>query len=316
MNVNGHAETIKGYATDILNAQAVDYVRRPHEKPFVLYLSHKAVHPQLHQRPDGSISDPTASHFLPAPRHANLFADEKIPRRPNALVDHPDDKPALTRPIPGVPPLSRSTGTSDDEVRGRERTFMAAEEGVGHILKALDETKQLDNTLVIFTSDHGYFYGEHGLSVERRLAYEEGIRIPLLMRYPKLIKPGTVIDKMVLSIDICPTLVELAGGAVPKNVHGRSLLPLFRNPATPWRDSFLIEYYSDTVFPRMNHMGYQAVRTGRWKLIRYTDLAGMDELYDLQTDPYEMHNRIGDLSAGKERARLREEIDLLRRATP
>jgi arylsulfatase A-like enzyme len=298
LNINGKVEKVRGYATDILNARAVEFIRRPHDKPFVLYLSHKAVHPQLTQRSDGSLSDPTASNFVPAPRHAKLFANETIPRRPNALVDRITDKPALMRQFPNLPPLSRATGTSDDEVRGRERTFMAAEEGVGDIFRALEETKQLDTTVVIFTSDHGYFYGEHGLSVERRLAYEEAIRIPFLMRYPPLIKSGTVVEPMVLSIDICPTLLEFAGIPLPKKLHGRPIQPLLKNEPVIWRRSFLIEYFSDKVFPRMDWMGYQAVRTNRWKYIHYTDLAGMDELYDLQADPYEMHNQI-NLSAGR-----------------
>jgi N-acetylglucosamine-6-sulfatase len=294
LNVNGQVEKVTGYATDILNDRAVAFIRRPHDRPFVLYLSHKAVHPNLTQRPDGSLSDPMASTFVPATRHERLYADAIIPRRPNALIDRLDGKPALTRPIGNLPPLSRATGTCDEAIRGRLRTLMAAEEGVGQILQALEEKKLLDNTLVIFTSDHGYYYGEHGLSVERRLAYEEGIRIPLVMRYPPLIKPGTILDPMVLSIDIAPTLLELAGAPFPGNLHGRSVVPLLQGRQPKLRDSFLIEYFSDTVFPRMDRMGYQAVRTGRWKYIHYTDLKGMDELYDLQADPYEMHNRIND----------------------
>jgi N-acetylglucosamine-6-sulfatase len=316
LNVNGKVEKTPGYATDILNARAVEYVRRPHDKPFVLYLSHKAVHPNLVQRPDGSLSDPSASNFVPAPRHARLYADETIPRRPNARIDHIDGKPALMRKIDNLPPLGRATGTGDEEVRGRLRTLMAAEEGVGDILTALAETKQLDKTLVIFTSDHGYFYGEHGLSVERRLAYEEGIRIPLLMRYPPLIKPGTVLDPMVLSLDIAPTLLELAGAAPPKNLHGRSIVPLLRGEQPKWRDSFLIEYFSDKVFPRIQKMGYQAVRTSRWKYIHYTELPGMDELYDLQADRYEMSNRIADTDAQPALRDLRAELQRLLRETP
>ena len=88
---------------------------------------------------------------------------------------------------------------------------MAIEDGVGEILKALEETGQLDNTIIVFTSDNGYFYGEHGLSVERRLAYEESIRMPLLVRYPKWIKPGAARDELALNIDLAPTLLELAG---------------------------------------------------------------------------------------------------------
>ena len=98
------------------------------------------------------------------------------------------------------------------------------------ILKALKETNQLDNTVIVFTNDNGYFYGEHGLSVERRLAYEESIRLPLLVRYPRLIKAGTVRDEFALNIDVAPTLLELAGVSLPVMVQGRSLVPLLKGP--------------------------------------------------------------------------------------
>jgi arylsulfatase A-like enzyme len=313
LNINGKTARRKGYATDILNELAVEFIRRPRGRPFVLYLSHKAVHPNLVQRADGSISDPTASEFIPAERHRKLYADAKITRRPNALFDKLEGKPALMRKIGELPPLSRATGTSDEVIRDRLRMLMSVEEGVGQIFKALDERKILDNTLLIFTSDHGYFYGEHGLSVERRLAYEETARIPLLVRYPPLIKAGTVLDPFVLTVDIAPTLLELGGAPLPKNLHGRSVIPLLKGEQRKLRDSFLIEHFSDRVFPRMERMGYQAVCTARWKYIRYTDLEGMDELYDLQADPYEMRNQINEPRVQAVLRELRGELERLLR---
>jgi N-acetylglucosamine-6-sulfatase len=315
MNVNGKIEKATGYATDLLNERAVEFLGRAHDRPFVLYLSHKAVHPNLTQRPDGSISDPTAARFEPAERHRTLYADAKVPRRPSALIDRPEGKPALLRSIGDLPPLSRATGTSDAVIRNRLRMLMAAEEGVGRILQTLEDRKLLDRTLVIFTSDHGYFYGEHGLSVERRLAYEETARIPLLLRYPPLIKAGTVLDPFVLTVDIAPTLLDVAGAPVPGNLHGQSLLPLLRGERKSLRDAFLIEYFSDKVFPRMDRMGYQAVRTARWKYIHYTDLPDVDELYDLETDPNEMKNRIRDPGAQPVLKELQEELQRQLRAT-
>ena len=314
LNVNGQTRKFAGYATDVLNDQAIAFIKAPRDVPFVLYLSHKAVHPNLEQRADGTISDPTASKFIPAERHKNLYADAKIPRRPSALFDKLEGKPALMRQIGNLPPLSRATGTSDEVVRDRLRMLMSVDEGVGQILSALEKTKQLDNTMVIFTSDHGYFYGEHGLSVERRLAYEETARIPLLVRYPPLVKAKTTLAPFVLTLDIAPTLIEVAGGAA-KAMHGRSFLPLLKGEQVPLRESFLIEYFSDTVFERMHKMGYQAIRTWRWKYIRYTDLAGMDELYDLEADPYEMRNRIGDAGVQKTLRALQQELERLLRET-
>jgi N-acetylglucosamine-6-sulfatase len=312
-NVNGKIEPSAGYATDLLNDRALEFIRRPHDRPFILYLSHKAVHPEVQQRADGTLSDPSASQFLPASRHRDLYADAGVPRRPSAFIERLEGKPALMRQIGMLPPLSRATGTSDEVVRDRLRMLMAADEGVGRIFEALEQRKLLEQTLLVFTSDHGYFYGEHGLSVERRLAYEEGIRIPLLMRYPALIKPGLLVDAFALTLDFAPTFAELAGAATDGPVHGGSLVPLLNGTQEKLRDSFLIEYFSDTVFERMHKMGYRAVRTGRWKYIQYTDLAGMDELYDLRQDPYEMRNCIDQAAA---RATLRAELQRLLRATP
>jgi N-acetylglucosamine-6-sulfatase len=311
-NDNGKRVQAHGYVTDLLSDRAVAFVRKKHDKPFLLFLSHKAVHPNTAQRADGSLSDPSASVFTPAERHRARYADAPVPRRPNAMLP-PRDKPALERRIDDLPPLGAATATDDETIRNRLRMMASVDEGVGRIFEALEETGHLDDTLVIFTSDHGYFYGEHGLSVERRLAYEEAIRIPMLMRYPKLIAPGRKLDAMVLSIDIAPTLLDLGGVAVPKDVQGRSIVPLLTGEARKLRDDFLIEYFSDKVFPRMRNMGYQAVRSDRWKYIHYLELANSDELYDLENDPYELTNRIMDPAAASTLAAMQAE---LKRLTP
>lgn len=309
-NVDGKVVQAKGYVTDLFNQQAVATLSRSiseGRRPFCLFLAHKCVHPDLEQRADGTISDPNAATFLPAERHKTMYAVEKPPRRPNAFQP-PLDKPALMRKIEGVPPLSRETATDDETIRNRLRLLMAAEEGVGQILETLRAANQLDRTLIIFTSDHGYFYDEHCLSVERRLAYEEAIRIPLIVRYPPLIKAGTEFDQFVLSIDMAPTLLDLCGARLPERLHGRSLAPLMRGEAWQPRTSFLIEHFSDNVFPRVRNMGYQAVRTQRWKYIHYRELADSDELYDLQNDPYELKNIINDPSSRSVLADLKAEL--------
>ena len=308
LNVNGTQEKLTGHTTDVLNQKAVEFLRRKRKAPFCLYIAHKALHPELTQRDDGSITDPKAAKFLPAERHQKLYADAAIPRRLN-VTDDASDKPALCRKIEGLPPLGPETGTSDETIRDRLRMLAAVDEGVGGLFEALEETGKLDQTVFVFASDHGYWYGEHGLSVERRLAYEEGIQIPLLIRYPKLIKPGSLIDEFALCIDLAPTLLDFAGVTSPDAMDGRSLLPLLKGeiPAD-WRTSFLIQYNSDTVFPRVHKMGYRAIRTQRWKYIRYLELEGMDELYDLQTDPYEMQNIIGQPQSNEVLSRLKAEL--------
>ncbi len=315
-DINEDGKEVKpgGYITDILNGYAVEFIKRRRDKPFLVYLAHKAIHPEATQNNDGSVNLADSERFIPAERHKNLYASETVPRRPNARRA-PEGKPALERRIGELPPLGSGTATRDEAILGRQRSLMAIEEGVGEILGALKETGQLDKTVIVFSSDNGYFYGEHGLSVERRLAYEESIRMPLLARYPRMIKAGTVRDEFALNIDLAPTLLSLAGAAAPADMQGRSLTPLLKGERVKWRDSFLIEYYSDRVFPRIDRMGYKAVRDGRWKYIRYLELEGMDELYDLKTDPYEMKNLINQTSAKSSLDRMRLEMDRLLKET-
>jgi N-acetylglucosamine-6-sulfatase len=309
-NEDGHDVKGSGYITDLLSEYAVEFIKRRHDKPFLVYLAHKAIHPEVMQHGDGSVNLAEAERFIPAERHRSLFAGKKIPRRANAMRS-PIGKPALQRAIANLPPLGAKTASSDEVVLGRLRSLMAIEEGVGEILKTLQETSQLDNTVIVLASDNGYFYGEHGLSVERRLAYEESIRMPLLVRYPSKIKAGTIRDEFALNIDLAPTLLELAGLSPPATTEGRSLVPLLKGSGSEWRTSFLIEYYSDKVFPRMQKMGYKAVRTERWKYIHYLELDGMDELYDLKADPYEMRNIINRRDAGGALEDMKRELQRL-----
>jgi N-acetylglucosamine-6-sulfatase len=310
INDDGKSVKPKGYITDILNGYAVDFIKRRHDKPFLVYLAHKAIHPEVTQNNDGSVNLADAELFIPAERHKTQYAGKAVARRPN-YGRAPEGKPALQRRIGNLPPLGPRTVTRDETILGRQRSLMAIEDGVGEILRALEETGQLDNTVIVFTSDNGYFYGEHGLSVERRLAYEESIRMPLLVRYPRMIKAGTVRNEFALNIDLAPTLLSLAGLPVPGNMQGRSLAPLLKGGSASGRNSFLIEYYSDRVFPRVLQMGYKAVRNRRWKYIHYLELKGMDELYDLKTDPYEMKNLIHHPGAAKALDEMKQEMERL-----
>lgn len=264
------------------------------------------------QRDDGSVVGNAADpeQFIPAERHRSLYTGAKLPRRAN-FGKAPAGKPALERRIGGLPPLGPATVTKDEAILNRMRMMKAVDESLGNILDALRKTGQLDDTLVVLTGDHGYFYGEHGLDAERRLAYEEAIRIPLLMRYPRAIPAGARPSAFALSLDIAPTMLEAGGVKAPAAVEGRSLFPLFKHAPGRWREAFLVEYFSDTVFPRIEKMGYKAVRTEQWKYIRYVDLQGMDELYDLRADPFEMRNRIGDPRAAGALRDMQSRLDTL-----
>jgi arylsulfatase A-like enzyme len=302
LNFDGQASRVDGYITDILNAEALKFVKAEHHKPFLLYLSHKAVH----------------GPFTPAERHKELYADAQFKPAASA-ADNLEGKPVLTREVEypaanqgkTVKKKSVAPGTIGP-ARGQLRALAAVDEGVGQLYQALAENKQLDNTLIIFTSDNGYFWGEHGLG-DKRWAYDESIRDPLLMRYPKLIRANTTLNRIALNIDIAPTLLDLAGLEILPSIQGKSLLPLFKNSDAPWRTSFLTEYYQEKQYPRAP--SWKCARTERWKFISYADLEGMDELYDLQSDPMELKNLIHDPAYEPRLKEMKAELARLEKAT-
>ena len=170
----------------------------------------------------------------------------------------------------------------------------------------------LDDTVVIFTSDTGYLHGEHGLYNTKYWPYEESIRGSLRDALPRC-TPGTVREQMVLNVDVAPTLLDLAGVTPPAKFHGRSFLPLLKEPAGDWRP-----VGPCPVFPEKVNLlvpAWQAVRTDRWKYIHYPRLDGMDELYDLASDPGEVVNRVADPAAQPSRRGLQGELKSLLEST-
>jgi N-acetylglucosamine-6-sulfatase len=309
LNVDGKKLKAPGYVTDVLTDYVERFIEGSADRPFLVYLAHKAIHPNVIQRDDGRVAplEGQPGGFVAAERHRGRYAGRTMPRRPSAF-EPPLGKPALLRRIDDLPALGRETATTDEEIRGRLEMLLAVDDSLGRILSRLEKIGALDNTVVVFTSDHGYFYGEHGLSQERRLAYEETIRIPLVVRYPPRVAAGSTPGQLVLSLDLAPTLLELAGVTPPPAMQGRSLVPIFANAAGAWRSSFLVEYFSDTVFPRIRNMGYAAVRDTRFKYIQYRELEGMDELYDLESDPYEERNLFDAPAARPTRDRMQAEL--------
>ncbi len=314
----GEQRTVPGHVTDIFTDRAVGFLERDRDQPFLLYFAQKALHP-----------DPrlglVEGGFIAAERHRGMYDDHHVTRRPSSSIP-PFDKPALMRKVEGLPPLGRDTATSDRTIRDRMEMMTGVDESVGQLLEVLERSGELEDTVFVVTSDHGYFYGEHGLNPQRRLAYEETARIPLLIRYPAQIDPGSVEDRLTLNLDLAPTVLAMAG--LPSDhTEGRSLLPLWTTGATDWRTSFVIEHHTDppsylsgatdtadsaprqgSEFVRVRDMGYKAVRGERYKYIQYTDLDGMDELYDLRADPYEMENLAGSAAAAELLNDMRAEL--------
>jgi arylsulfatase A-like enzyme len=303
LNEDGHSRQVPGYITDLLNERAVAFIEARGHRPWSLFLAHKAVHPDAHQAADGTLYLTRQERgYKPAPRHADLYRGCLFPRRPNMLS--PDDvvksKPAWADAFrrrsseQAQAVLQAIHAGTQEEIRLRAAMMASVDEGVGMIAGALERTGQLDRTFILFLGDNGYFFGEHALGPERRFAYEEGIRSPFVIRYPPLARAGTTRTELVLALDIAPTIIELAGGAPGGERQGRSLLPLLAGQADGWRHSFLVEYFAENAMPWLVGMTYKAVRTERHKLIHWVNRDGVDELYDLEVDPYELTNAIGD----------------------
>ena len=327
LNHDGLHVQHKGYITDIMNRLAVEFLERKRDKPFSLFFAHKAVHPDAEQAADGTLRISAQGGYVVADRHKHLYRDDVFPRTPNMMT--PDEvvrhKPAwaecfamktseTARKI-----LDALKSGSQEEIRARAQMMAAVDEGMGAIFEVLERQGELDNTFVVFASDNGFFFGEHALGPERRFAYEEGIRSPFLVRYPRRVKAGTRLRDLVICQDIAPTMIELAGGKPGPQIQGRSLLPLFARGSKParngsragWRKSFLVEYWAEQAMPWLVGMTYKAVRTDRWKYIHWVNRgrAGeLDELYDLDADPFELENLNRSRAAAPVRERMRREL--------
>lgn len=286
------AQTESGYVTDVLSGHAVRFVQQSHEKPYCLVLAHAALH--------GSAG--AAERMLTAAeRHRSLYAGQVPRRRPGPEI--------LKNPRTENAPIPAGPVTTDEEIRNRWRALAAVDEAIGRIIETLEAAGQFDQTLIIFTSDQGCFYGEHGRTGPDGAAYEEAIHVPLLIHYPRVVKRGVVPSQMALNIDLAPTLLDLAQVPVTPAVapiDGMSLARLLRGEGGSWRASFLIEGVTSAggTIPRP----YQAVRTAHWKYIRFPGTDGGEELYDHHADHYELTNLAGRPSAKNELRRWSSEL--------
>jgi arylsulfatase A-like enzyme len=192
------------------------------------------------------------------------------------------------------------------------RCILSIDENVGRLLDYLDKTQLTEDTIVIYTSDQGFYLGEHGW-YDKRFMYEESLRMPLLMRYPPAIKPKQVSEDMVLNLDFAPTVLDFAGVQIPADMQGASFRSLTRG-ATPgnWRTSMYYHYYE---YPHGWHhvKRHYGIRTTRYKLIHFYNDVDVWELYDLQADPHELHNRYDDPAYADLMHELKTELKNLQR---
>lgn len=295
LNIDGKRVAQKGYITDEMTDYALDWLtQRDQSRPFFLYLSHKAVH----------------AEFEPAPRHRGKFAGKQFVYPKSYAPAQPEqDAPMWVRnqrnSWHGVDYPYHSTLDIAEYYRRYTETLCGVDDSVGRVMQFLRAQNLIDSTLVIYMGDNGFAFGEHGL-IDKRTAYEESMRVPMLLQCPELLGRGKKLNEVVANIDIAPTCLEAAGLGPGPEMQGRSFLPLLRGEKVPWRSGLLYEYYWERAFPQTPTI--HALRTDRYKYIRYQGLWDVDELYDLQQDPLEMQNLIHSAAHQEIAQRLNKEL--------
>ena len=285
LNVNGRWELSEKYVTDELTDRAEQFLAGPEQSPFLLYVSHKAIH----------------APFQPAPRHDELYRDVRI-RPPGTPGERLDLKPDWRGRQPQL--------NYADHVRDYARTLAAVDESFGRIREILDRQGKLDNTVIIYAGDNGYLQGEHGGLWDKRTAYDPSIRIPLLIRYPEAFAPGEICEELALNLDVAPTILGLAGLTPPEVMPGLDLAAMARGKAT--RESFLYEYFAEQGMVPTT----VALRTREYKYITYPENPEHTrELYHLRQDRGELENRIGQVEYSGVLADLESELASLKEST-
>ena len=300
LNVNGRQVPRTKYMTDELTEYSTQWLNsRKNDRPFLLYLSHKGVH----------------GLYDPAPRHIDRYRNAPVAEaatmantaenrfgKPMWVQDQRNSWHGVEFPYHG-----RAKQSLTEMYRHYCEMILSIDDSVGQVMKTLSDKGLDKETLVVFTSDGGHLWGEHGL-IDKRCAYEESIRIPLLASCPGLIPPGSQCSAVVTNIDIAPTFLELAGVEPSSWMDGRSLVQLLQDPSDGKSDpaTLLYEYYWEPSFPQTPTTF--ALRGSQYKLIQYHGLWDTDELYDISTDPLETTNLINAPDQQKRIAQMRRQL--------
>lgn len=299
LNVNGKQVEQKGYITDELTDYALDWLERGRDasKPFFLYLSHKAVH----------------SDAKPPQRYARQYADLQI-KLPASMANTEENnrgKPMWVRnqrnSWHGADFLYHTDQPLTEYVREYYRTLSPVDDSLGRIITYLRKHELENNTLIVFYSDNGFLFGDHGL-IDKRNAYEPSVRVPMVAYAPGLLPKGAVNPARVRNLDLAPTFLDVAQVASPAQFEGRSFLSVAGGKAAPdaWAEDFVYEYYWEWTFPQTPTTF--AIERGRMKYIQYHGVWDIEELYDLSKDPDEMNNLSDDPAYLQTKMDLRQRL--------
>ena len=300
LNNNGtlvqQGQAYSDFKQDVLTRKAVDFVSRraPRAQPFFLWLTYTAPHIGVPE-PNPNPPFDCAEAPKPAPRHAHAFDTEPLPKPPSFNEADVSDKPA---PIRRLPRLSASDiADIQRKYRCQLESLLSVDEGVKKVVEALAASGELDGTLIIYTSDNGYFNGEHRIPEGKQRVYEESIRVPLLMRGPGIPQEGSV-SGPVINADLAPTIVDVANATPGLVMDGESLIPVAQNPGIEGGRELLVE-----------ELSFNAIRTERHVYAEYRN--GERELYDLQKDPFELQSLHNDQAYAGTRAVLADRLHQL-----
>jgi arylsulfatase A-like enzyme len=308
----GQRKTHTGYVTDIITDLAIEFIKnRPQDKPFFLMCHHKAPH----------------RAWQPDEKHAKQFENVQVPEPETFHDDYATRSSAAAEATmridrdlqPGDYKRTPPPNLSAEELKKWKyqrymRDYLACvasvDDNVGRLLDYLDQNGLAQNTIVVYTSDQGFFLGDHNW-FDKRFMYEESLRMPFIVRWQGHVKPSSVNDAMILNVDFAPTLLDCAGLPVPSDMQGRSFLPLLHGQKPKdWRTSMYYRYYHYPQHHRVQpHYG---VRTERHKLIYFNKLNEW-ELFDLQKDPRELKNVYSDPAYADVVRRLKEEMSRLKK---
>jgi len=309
----GQRKKYTGYVTDIITGLCLKWLKeRSGDKPFCLMYHHKAPHRE----------------WEPDDKHAKMYEDIDIPlpetfnddyktrcaaaRQQEMTIEHHlNEKDLKMKPPEGLTGQELKKWKYQRYIKDYLRCVASVDDNVGRLLDYLDSSGLAENTIIFYTSDQGFYLGDHGW-FDKRFMYEESLRMPLLVRYPKKIKAGSINNDIVLNLDFAPTFLDLAGVAVPGDMQGHSLRPiLHRNTPKNWRDSMYYHYYEyPAVHSVKRHYG---VRTKRYKLIHFYYDIDAWELYDLEKDPNELNNLYDNSAYADIVKQLKTELERLRK---
>ncbi len=303
LNIDGKHVQYKdsSYVTEVLTDLSLEWLKkRDNSKPFFLYLSHKAVHSEFMP----ARADKGKYKSIPIQYPVSMFSTAtpdskqytKGKRADGSMYtfndkDIPQWVKAQRYSWHGVDFMYHGRTDFDQFYQDYLETLLGIDTSIGRVLNYLKENGLDKETLVIYMGDNGFAFGEHGL-IDKRTAYEESMRVPLLARCPAVIKPQTKISQMVLNVDIAPSILALAGIKKPAQMQGDSFVPLLNGNSNSisWRNKVFYEYYWEFAFPVTPTQF--AVRTDQYKFIRSQGIWDIDQLYDIQKDPYEVNNLI------------------------